>query len=100
MPGAEPAEGFWDFPKPDDLPVANQAALTAYLAKQQKAGADFNAYRHGGTLLHHAIRAGDMRCIDCHDNVHPQALHRRKKAAGAEQKPAGEKTEHKAEGAK
>jgi len=61
MPGAEPAEGFWDFPKPDDLPVANQAALTAYLAKQQKAGADFNAYRHGGTLLHHAIRAGQDR---------------------------------------
>lgn len=61
MPGAEPAEGFWDFPKPDDLPVANQAALIAYLAKQQKAGADFNAYRHGGTLLHHAIRAGQDR---------------------------------------
>lgn len=61
MPGAEPAEGFWDFPKPDDLPVANQAALIAYLAKQQKAGADFNAYRHRGTLLHHAIRAGQDR---------------------------------------
>lgn len=61
MPGAEPAEGFWDFPKPDDLPAANESALIAYLAKQQKAGADFNAYRHEGTLLHHAIRVGRDR---------------------------------------
>lgn len=58
MPGAGPAQGTWDFPKPDDLPAADEAALIAYLAKQQKAGADFNAYRHSGTLLHHAIRAG------------------------------------------
>jgi len=61
MPGAAPAEGFWDFPKPDDLPAPNEAALIAYLAKQKKAGADFNAYRHFGTLLHHAIRAGEER---------------------------------------
>jgi cytochrome c-type protein NapC len=44
-----------------------------------------------------SIRSGDMRCIDCHDVVHPLALTRRKKAAAAEQKPAGEKTEQKAE---
>ncbi len=25
------------------------------------------------------IRTGDVRCIDCHDNVHPLALHRRAK---------------------
>ncbi|MGJ7526776.1 hypothetical protein [Variovorax sp. GB1P17] len=61
MPGAGPADGFWDFPKPDDLPAANEAALIAYLAKQKKAGADFNAYRHFGTLLQHAIRAGQER---------------------------------------
>jgi cytochrome c-type protein NapC len=30
-----------------------------------------------------AIRSGEMRCIECHDVVHPQALHRRKAAAGA-----------------
>lgn len=61
MPGAEPEQGYWDFPKPEDLPAANETTLIAYLAKQLKAGADPNAYRHLGTLLHHAIRAGQQR---------------------------------------
>lgn len=33
--------------------------------------------RHGDDV--EAIRAGDVRCIDCHDEVHPLALHRRQK---------------------
>ncbi|GHU25611.1 hypothetical protein AGMMS50256_00460 [Betaproteobacteria bacterium] len=82
MPGAEPEEGRWIFPVPEDFKpesaqesesepesesesesgqvseAASEAELIAYLAKKKKAGADFNAYRHYGTLLHHAIRAG------------------------------------------
>lgn len=58
MPGAEPANGSWDFPQPEGFSADNEQSLIAYLARQQKAGGDFNAYRHEGTLLHHAIRAG------------------------------------------
>jgi len=58
MPSAKPAEGSWAFPPADDYTVTNEAGLIAYLARQQRAGADVNAYRHQGTLLHHAIRAG------------------------------------------
>jgi hypothetical protein len=56
--GAEPETGYWDFEVPEDFHASNENELIAYLAKQQKLGADFNAYRHFGTLLHHAIRAG------------------------------------------
>jgi hypothetical protein len=82
MPGAEPENGSWLFPVPEDFEQAfeqeseeeseegaEQASeeepeqepedvLIAYLAKKKAAGADFDAYRHFGTLLHHAIRAG------------------------------------------
>lgn len=58
MPGAEPATGYWKFDIPADFKATTEAELMRYLAKKQKAGADFNAYRHYGTLLHHAIRAG------------------------------------------
>jgi len=58
MPGAEPETGSWNTPEPDGVSVDSEKALIAYLALQQKAGGDFNAYRHNGTLLHHAIRAG------------------------------------------
>jgi hypothetical protein len=58
MPGAGPETGYWDFRKPDDFTPGSEAALINYLAKKQKAGANVNAYRHFGTLLHHAIRAG------------------------------------------
>lgn len=61
MPGAEPQEGYWDFPVPPDFTVGDERALIAYIAKQQLAGADVNAYRHFGTLLHHAIRAGKVK---------------------------------------
>lgn len=38
-----------------------------------------NAYleKHGDDV--EAIRSGDVRCIDCHDVIHPLALHRRAK---------------------
>jgi hypothetical protein len=58
MPGAEPASGYWKFDTPADFEAKTETQLVAYLAKKQKMGADFNAYRHYGTLLHHAIRAG------------------------------------------
>ncbi|WP_170298951.1 hypothetical protein [Massilia eburnea] len=58
MPGAEPETGSWNTPEPEGFSSDSEKSLIAYLARQQKAGADFNAYRHNGTLLHHAIRAG------------------------------------------
>lgn len=58
MPAAKPAEGEWDTIKPDDFEPADESALIRYLARQVKRGADVNAYRHYGTLLHHALRAG------------------------------------------
>ncbi|MES2187552.1 MAG: hypothetical protein V4505_23580 [Pseudomonadota bacterium] len=58
MPGAGPDNGEWNFPVSEDAHFDKEPALITYLAHQQKAGADFNAYRHFGTLLHHAIRAG------------------------------------------
>lgn len=58
MPGAEPETGSWNFPEPEGFSADDEKSLIAYLARQQKAGGDFNAYRHHGTLLHHAIRAG------------------------------------------
>jgi cytochrome c-type protein NapC len=33
-----------------------------------------------------SIRSGEMRCVECHDDIHPQALHRRKKTAEAAKK--------------
>lgn len=47
---------------PEDFVVQNNSAtfetdLIDYLAKQKKLGANFNAYQHQGTLLHHAIRS-------------------------------------------
>ena len=60
MPGAGPEQGSWDFPPVGDFEASSEKALIAFLAKKQKAGADINAYRHLGTLLHHAIRAGQV----------------------------------------
>lgn len=57
MPGAEPENGSWGIPALEDFTAKDEKTLIAYLARQQKAGGDFNAYRHHGTLLHHAIRA-------------------------------------------
>ena len=58
MPAAAPQNGYWDFPVPADFQAKTESGLILYLANKQKEGADFNAYRHFGTLLHHAIRAG------------------------------------------
>lgn len=58
MPGAEAETGSWNFPAPEGFSDDDEKSLIAYLSRQQKAGGDFNAYRHHGTLLHHAIRAG------------------------------------------
>jgi len=38
-------------------PLATEAALREVLEDDLAAGADLNAMRHGGTLLHHALRA-------------------------------------------
>lgn len=57
----EKADAGWGTPMPDDFSALDEAELVAYLARQQKAGADINAYRHFGTLLHHAIRANQQK---------------------------------------
>ena len=61
MPGAKPSQGYWKFDLPDDFSPGTEAQLIRYLARKKKAGADFNAYRHFGTLLHHAIRADKIQ---------------------------------------
>ncbi|RZU45351.1 hypothetical protein EV700_2171 [Fluviicoccus keumensis] len=58
QPAAAPQTGRWILPDADDYQGWNEDRLIRWLAAQQKAGANFNAYRHFGTLLHHAIRAG------------------------------------------
>jgi hypothetical protein len=57
MPSGKPDSGKWNFPPAEGFVPGPEANLIAYLARQKKAGAHFNAYRHQGTLLHHAIRA-------------------------------------------
>ncbi|MDR2014524.1 MAG: ankyrin repeat domain-containing protein [Azoarcus sp.] len=42
---------------------SEEAALIAWLKKQKKNGADLNAMRHGGTMLHHVIRAGMVNTV-------------------------------------
>lgn len=61
--GATPPNSEWQHTAPQDYETATtdlegEEALVAYLARQKAAGADFNAIRHEGTLLHHALRAG------------------------------------------
>lgn len=58
MPSVAPSIGVWNFPRPDDFTPGDEAALVRYLTVQVEAGAEINARRHVGTLLHHAIRAG------------------------------------------
>src|ERR1700748_2432497 len=58
MPGAQPREGGWIIPTDA---ASDECALIARLRAAKKNGADFNAMRHGGTLLAHAIRAGKDR---------------------------------------
>lgn len=57
MPGAEPQNGFWIFEPPPEFEPRTEANLIRWLAKKKKQGADFNAQRHFGTLLDHALRS-------------------------------------------
>jgi hypothetical protein len=58
MPGAQPKEGGWVIPQ---KAAEDENALIAQLQRLKKDGANFNAMRHRGTLLAHAIRAGKDR---------------------------------------
>ena len=58
MPGAQPKDGGWIVPREA---AKDEDDLIAQLRDARKAGADFNAMRHGGTLLAHALRAGKDR---------------------------------------
>jgi hypothetical protein len=58
MPGAQPVEGGWIIPHE---PARDETDLIAKWQGLKRAGADFNAMRHRGTLLAHAIRAGRER---------------------------------------
>ena len=61
MPGAQPKEDGWVIPE-QALPVPrNEDELIARLQSAQKAGAQWDAKRHRGTLVAHAIRAGKER---------------------------------------
>lgn len=57
MPQAQPPDGDWNVAAPSGYDGSSEDDLITWLAQQQKAGADFNAYRHDGTLLQHAIRS-------------------------------------------
>lgn len=61
MPGAQPKDGGWLIPEQDLPTPESETALIARLALLKKQGADFNAIRHRGSLLGHAIRAGKER---------------------------------------
>jgi uncharacterized protein YecT (DUF1311 family) len=62
MPGAEPQSGQWIFKLPKEFVDSglslNEKDLILWLQIQMDKGANFNSYRHAGTLLHHAIRSG------------------------------------------
>ncbi|MGE5385063.1 MAG: ankyrin repeat domain-containing protein [Betaproteobacteria bacterium] len=60
LPQTQPPEGGWDYSPPPGFVVEEnneEQVLISWLKKQKKMGADLNAVRHGGTMLHHAIRA-------------------------------------------
>ncbi len=58
MTAAKPADGWWDGMPRLRRPPRNEAELQRWLVQQRAQGADFDAYRYQGTLLHHALRAG------------------------------------------
>ena len=58
MPGVQPKEGGWIV---SQEAAKDEADLIEQLKGLKKDGANFNAMRHGGTLLAHAIRAGKDR---------------------------------------
>lgn len=55
---AEPTEGRRDVPVSAAFFGSDERDLIHWLSIQQGKGANFNAYRHCGTLLHHAILGG------------------------------------------
>lgn len=57
MPEAQPRQGQWIIPEQTESAPQSEKALIARLGKLKKKGANFNAIRHRGTLLAHAIRA-------------------------------------------
>jgi hypothetical protein len=61
LPRTQPPEGDWGHRAPPGFVFEEgneEVALISWLKKQKKMGADLNSVRHGGTMLHHAIRAG------------------------------------------
>lgn len=61
MPGTQPLEGGWIIPPQDTPTPRNETQLIRRLQALKNLGADFDAMRHKGTLLAHAIRAGKER---------------------------------------
>ncbi len=61
LPGGQPRDGAWIIPEQEEPVPKNEKALIARLVQLKKDGANFNAIRHRGTLLAHAIRAGKDR---------------------------------------
>ena len=57
MPQAQPSDDSWNVAAPEGYDGKDEAALIQWLAQQRKLGADFNQYRHEGTLLQHAMRS-------------------------------------------
>lgn len=58
MPGAQPTQGRWIVPEEYAETFSSESGLIDRLRQLKGQGADFNATRHRGTLLAHAIRAG------------------------------------------
>jgi hypothetical protein len=61
LPQIQPPESGWEHRAPPEFVVDgsdDEAVLLDWLEEQKKLGADLNAMRHGGTMLHHVIRAG------------------------------------------
>lgn len=57
MPTAKPNMGSWRFNIPQEFNPRTEDNLIKWLSEKKKKGANFNEYRHSGTLLHHAIRS-------------------------------------------
>ena len=57
MPGTKPVQGKWIIPDEYAVAFDDESELIEHLKTLKKQGADFNAMRHRGTLLAHAIRA-------------------------------------------
>lgn len=73
MPGAQPKEGGWVIPEQAEPTPANENELIIRLQQLKKLKANFDAMRHGGTLLAHAIRANKHRTVVAAKRRQPQA---------------------------